>query len=92
MRATAKPKRCLAPLIEVATHMRRRESIGATVQADATADDGGADDGSVSTPARADESDGEAEAVPPLIEVAARLERRRKPMRLQTTAKPTMAV
>ena len=43
--------------------MRRRESIGATAQVDATADDGEADDGSVSTTARADESDGEAEAV-----------------------------
>ena len=50
-------------VIEVATHVRRRESIGATAQADATADDGEADDGSVSTTARADESDGEAEAV-----------------------------
>ena len=63
MRATAKPKRCFAPLDEVATHVRRRESIGATAQADATADDGEADDGSMSTTARADESDGEAEAV-----------------------------
>ena len=47
---------------EVATHVRRRESTGATAQADATADDGGADDGSVTTTARADESDGKAEA------------------------------
>ena len=100
MRATAKPKRCLAPLIEVATHVRRRESIGATAQADATADDGEADDGSVSTTARADESDGEAEAVLSTSDriadacAAARvdLERRRKPMRLRATAKPTMAV
>ena len=100
MRATAKPKRCLAPLIEVATHVRRRESVGATAQADAIADDGEADDGSVTTTARADESDGEAKAVLSTFDrsanasAAARvdLERWRKPMRLQTTAKPTMAV
>ena len=53
----------LAPLIEMPTQVRRRESVGATAQVDAIADDGEADDGSVSTTARADESDGEAEAV-----------------------------
>ena len=62
MRAMAKPKRCLAPLDEVATHVRRRESIGAMVQADATADDGAADESSMITTAIADESNGEADA------------------------------
>ena len=37
--------------------------LGATAQANATGDDGEADDGSMSTAASADESDGEAEVL-----------------------------
>ena len=75
MRATAKPKRCLAPLDEVATHVRRRESIGVTAQANPTADDGEADDGSMGTTARADLSDGEAEAPPTPMRATAKPKR-----------------